>query len=402
MQIFNVGYCLIISCMLFFLSVVLMTPYISGVLLVNATTIYSFILLLTFFAMIFKRGLSIKAVTLAAMFIATILVLVLLTQSQVHFNRYIFQAIGLLLCFIVAKEYKIINRLTDLLTIFAILGILCAFIGFFYALFGGQPAYSFPNPDSRLNFVYLTTFSNAVYGNVIRPAFIYDEPGAFSFVLCFIVILRELMQRRASVSLGIMIGGLITFSLAHIVILVLFIFSKIKFSLKSLIGIMLASILLLSIFNLVSNSNEFNFFTARFEINDSGSLSGDNRIGQIDNFKKIFSWDIFWGGDYQCHHLQAKRCLEHGDISSSVVTPLYFGGVIQLIVQLITHIFFILAVYRNKTLFFPAFAMSLLLLQRPYFSLIGYQIMIYIVLFIMFYLIKYKHVHVSSKYSFIH
>lgn len=397
MKKFNISYGLFISYMLFLLSVVLMSPFISGVLLVNASVVYYSVLLLTFFVVIYKYGLSIKATSFAVMHTIIIFILIFFTQSEVHFNRYIFQASGILLCFVVAKEYDVISKFTDLLTIFAIFGILCTIIGFFYALSGGQPVYNFYNPDGRQNFFYLTTFSNAIYGNVIRPAFIYDEPGAFSFVLCFVVVLRELMQRRTSVSLVIMLGGLITFSLAHIVILILYIFSKIKFSLKAVIGCILVFILIFSIFNIVSNSNEFKFFTARFEVDERGSLSGDNRIGQIENFKKIFSWNIFWGGDYQCHHLQAKRCFEHGDISSSVVTPLYSGGVIQLIIQIITHTFFVFSVYRNKKLFFPAVAMSLLLLQRPFFSSIGYQIMIYSVLFTIFYLLRLKHVNVDVK-----
>lgn len=372
----------IIAYALLFLSVLLMSPIFTGLINVNANSIYMVLMLLIFFIVIYKHGISLSAVCLSFFFTCIILILALLTQSQVHFNRYILQPIGLLICFAIAKDYDVLNRLTRLLTLFAIIGVLFAIVGFIYALSGGQPTYSFPNLDGRLNHIYLTTFTNAVYGNVIRPSFIYDEPGTFSFVLCFVVILRELMHKRVGPSMLIMLGGLVTFSLAHIIVFLLYLGSKIKFTIKSLIWLILLLTLISSLSNVVLNSDQFKFFYSRFEMSEDGKLAGDNRSNQIENFKRISSWNIFWGGDYQCHDLPTKSCVDHGDISSSVVTPMYRGGVIQLVLQIFTHVFFMFFFFRNKKLFFPVFAMSLLLLQRPFFSVIGYQFMIYIVFFI--------------------
>ncbi|PKQ74616.1 hypothetical protein CJF47_13525 [Aeromonas sobria] len=196
------------------------------------------------------------------------------------------------------------------------------------------------------------------------------------------MVLRELMHKRVLPSMLIMLGGLVTLSLAHILIFLLYIFSKIKFTIKGLIGLIFFIILSISLSKNILNSNQFEFFSSRFALNEDGELAGDNRSNQIENFKNIFSWNIFWGGDYQCHALPTKSCIDHGDISSSIVTPLYRGGVIQLALQILTHLFFIFLFIKNKKLFFSIFAMSLILLQRPFFSVIGYQFMIYLVFFV--------------------
>ncbi|WP_157830561.1 hypothetical protein [Aeromonas sobria] len=382
MQKYIVSTNIIIAYALLFLSVLLMSPIFTGLININASAMYMLLILSTFLIVIYKYGIPLNAAFLSVCFTCIILTLALLTQSQVHFNRYILQSIGLLICFVIAKDFDLLSRLTRLLTLFAIVGVFFATIGFFYALSGGKPIFSFPNLDGRLNYVYLTTFTNAVYGNVIRSSFIYDEPGAFSFVLCFVVVLRELMHKRVLPSMLIMLGGLVTLSLAHILIFLLYIFSKIKFTIKGLIGLIFFIILSISLSKNILNSNQFEFFSSRFALNEDGELAGDNRSNQIENFKNIFSWNIFWGGDYQCHALPTKSCIDHGDISSSIVTPLYRGGVIQLALQILTHLFFIFLFIKNKKLFFSIFAMSLILLQRPFFSVIGYQFMIYLVFFV--------------------
>lgn len=382
MHSYQVSYSSIASLLLVLLVTIFMSPFLSGVLLLNTSVTYYLTLLFLFFLIIYKQGLSIWSIFLTSIFTFSILILVLFTQSQVHFNRYIFQGISILLCFLIVKDYKVINKFTTAMTIFALIGIFCSAVGFIYSFYGGQPIGHFENIDGRPNFIYLTTFSNAIYGNIIRPSFIYDEPGAFSFVLCFVVILRELMKRKSNLSFLIMFCGLITFSLAHVIIFILYALSKIKISIKSIFSAIFFSIIILLSVYYVASTAEFSFFTDRFIINKDGDISGDNRMNQLDNFERVFNWSIFWGGDYKCHDLPTKMCVSHGDISSSIVTPLYTGGVIQLFIQIVTHIVFIFMIMKNKKLFFPVLAMSLLLLQRPFFGVQGYLLMIYIIFFI--------------------
>jgi hypothetical protein len=301
----------------------------------------------------------------------------LIVQSQTYFNRYITLPVALIICIVVARDDKIINKVCDYLSVFVLVGVFLCLISFLYAFLGGEPSFSFLNPDGRENFFYLSSFSNTVLGNVIRPGFIYDEPGAFSFLLCFVVMVRELLNRKKFISWIILIGGLITLSVAHLVILLLYFLFNIRSKLTFLFFVVLA----LSLFQ-VSQMDEFDFFFERFAVQD-GRFVGDNRSNQIENFMAIVDSDILLFGDYKCHELPEKMCISHGDISSSPVSPVYYGGVVQLLVQIFTHGFLILIFLKFIKYRFVSLALTLLLLQRPYFSSFGYQLMIYIPIFLM-------------------
>lgn len=101
---------------------------------------------------------------------------------------------------------------------------------------------------------------------------------------------------------------------------------------------------------------------------------------QLENFYKVIADDpeVFFLGDYNCHAREEKRCVEHGGITSSPVTPTYLGGIFLLIIQVLTHLA-LLSLMLKKRFFFPAVAMTLLLLQRPYFHVLGYQLMIFFI-----------------------
>lgn len=78
--------------------------------------------------------------------------------------------------------------------------------------------YSFTNPDGRLNYVYYLTFSNYRIGSFIRPAFIFDEPGAFATIIGLWVLLAYSLKKFDGIVLAITALGLITqkFGIANI------------------------------------------------------------------------------------------------------------------------------------------------------------------------------------------
>ena len=98
--------------------------------------------------------------------------------------------------------------------IFAVF-IVMAFVGVIYHLLGGEPLFTLANSDGRDNHFYLTTFSNAETF-AIRPSAIYDEPGAFSFYICMLVILRSRLGLSLKGSAALLLGGLITQSIVHV------------------------------------------------------------------------------------------------------------------------------------------------------------------------------------------
>jgi hypothetical protein len=266
-----------------------------------------------------------------------------------------------------------------LLSAWLVAGILLSIVGFFYALNGGEPLFTIINPDGRENALYLTTMSNTQVGNVIRPGWVYDEPGAFSFLICATVALRYILRMGDRLSIFLMIGGLVTFSLAHLIITAIFLFARLGFS--SLLFVATLSVVFAQAFS--PEIDDFQFVLDRLSIVD-GRLAGDNRSDQIENFSQVANQRILFFGDIECHDRPDRSCNEHGDITSSPVTPVYYGGLYFLITQIVVHVALIIAFFRRRIFMLPCLIIFLLLLQRPYFAAFGYGLITYLILFLMF------------------
>lgn len=266
-----------------------------------------------------------------------------------------------------------------LLSAWLVMGILLSMVGFLYAYNGGQPLLSISNPDGRDNFLYLTTMSGSPIGNIIRPSWVYDEPGAFSFLICATVALRHVLKMGNRLSLFLMLGGLVTLSLTHMLITVLFL----VFRFGILKMAVVATMFVMGTHLLIPELEEFDFVVARFAFED-GRLAGDNRSDQIENFAAVASPRMFLFGNVECHDYRDRSCDRHGDISSSPVTPVYYGGLLFLAVQIVVHMALLVAFFGRSDFRLPALILSILLLQRPYFAGFGYGLITYIVLFLMF------------------
>jgi hypothetical protein len=325
------------------------------------------------------RGIDLRLALFCALLVIASTALLVITKSVTLWNRT--APLGLLI--FAAHQIVSIDRLAEsvcrMLTVWLLAGVVLSIVGFMYAYNGGEPLLSIANPDGRDNFLYLTTMSGSPIGSVIRPAWVYDEPGAFSFALCATVALRHMLKMSARPSVLLMIGGLITLSLTHLVVVVLFVFARFGI----LRAAMLAALLAVGVQVLVPELEEFDFVTARFAIED-GRLAGDNRSNQLENFADIASVRIFLFGDVDCHNRPDRSCDEHGDISSSPATPIYYGGIYLFSAQVVVHIALAWAFFARQSFRLPALILSILLLQRPYFAGFGYGLITYIILFLMF------------------
>lgn len=310
-------------------------------------------------------------------FMLIVLFIAIFKDAQIYINRFLFYPIILLLILFILKKDDILKHLSNLLTVYIVAAIILSIISLFYVYISGYlSTFEIANPDGRANHLYLFTFSNAVIGNIIRPSFIYDEAGAFSFIICYVAILRSMLSQNKLITLLIMVGGLITLSMTHVIILIVYL----ALEMKKKYYILLIPILFI-ITTWLYNQEDLKFFFERFEVSESGEIKGNNRSNQIDNFFSIANDDIILFGNYECDKKPNRVCIEHGDISSSPVTPVYSGGILLLLVQVITSIFLLWVAYKNKLFRFAGLAMFLLLLQRPYFTGIGYQLMVYTTLF---------------------
>ena len=257
-----------------------------------------------------------------------------------------------------------------------------AWIGFLYAFLGGKPLFAINNPDERLNEFFLTTFSNWSIGNLIRPAGLFDEPGALSFLICLVAALRSQLNQSKKTTWLLLSLGLITTSVAHVIYMAchaahdrrLFLMKK-----KYLFAAILAGVALAANVD-QPDSFETEIFLSRFVVED-GKLGGDSRTDLLTSaLEKIDLRVFFFGLDSDCV-LRPALCTMKG-YGPFGETP---AGIILLLgIFLSMPYFFVLiatlyiAIGRQGFVFIGIF---LLLLQRPYVLTFGYSLLILIVVF---------------------
>lgn len=147
------------------------------------------------------------------------LTLFLHSISNIYWGKFLtFQLLYSTLSIIVAaaiskrNSEKFVGLMSKMLVLLVIFGL----IGQLYFVLGGQPVYEFNNPDGRPAYLYASTFSNSV-SVYIRPSGIYDEPGSLSFFICLCVALRERFQLPRKTSILMLVGGMVTLSIAHVI-----------------------------------------------------------------------------------------------------------------------------------------------------------------------------------------
>jgi hypothetical protein len=126
-------------------------------------------------------------------------------------------------CVLIAQSTRReLSRYIDIASGLMLVLVVGGLIGFFLARAGVTPLLQFPNPDGRPNYFFYTTLTNAYWSGWIQAGGIYDEPGAFSFVICATAVLRHVQGKDYRLTWVLLGLGLITFSLAHLVFMAVF------------------------------------------------------------------------------------------------------------------------------------------------------------------------------------
>lgn len=129
----------------------------------------------------------------------------------------------LVACMLLAQSTpREISRYIDVATAVMLTLVAGGVIGLLLARAGVTPPFQFPNPDTRPNFFFYTTLTNAYWSGWIQAAGIYDEPGAFSLMICATAFMRHVTGRDYRLTWVLLGLGLVTFSLAHLVFMVVF------------------------------------------------------------------------------------------------------------------------------------------------------------------------------------
>lgn len=252
-----------------------------------------------------------------------------------------------------------------------------AWIGLLLALVGIDALLTFSNPDGRTAGLFSTTLSNTIFrvdeSIIIRPSGIYDEPGALSFFTIAAAFLCELSRSLKNRAWLLLILGLVTTSLAHLIFLVLFsIYKANKRFRPALLGVIALSATALGwIANEYEPTSDKATYISRLTISRIAStedgLEGDNRTTLIKNaISKLEATNFFFGLDSRCVSAVFECKNEHGNFGENPLSPLIsggFAGIGGLYAAGIACLAIAGWISKKPLLFFAIF---LVFLQRPY------------------------------------
>lgn len=273
------------------------------------------------------------------------------------------------------SDADVIDSFLTLATALMLVLLSGAIIGFVLALNGAEPLFDVTNTDGRPNHFFYSTFSVMRWGNVIRPSGIYDEPGAFSFMICAVAALRHLRGRDARVTWLILAMGFITLSLAHLVYVLLHAMAE-RLHFRNVMGIVAALLPLMLVagylggFEIIEKR-----LLSRATITASGEVVGDNRSQKMANAAAHLGshpGSILLGADPSCR-FDKEICKEKFPfMGENPLSPLVIHGLfISWPYYLVLGVLFIAPLFGRK--YMVSFAYGALLLQRPYMIGIGYS-----------------------------
>lgn len=294
--------------------------------------------------------------------------------------------IGFLLWAISTGEEQ--RRFVDFSLLWVVILLVGAYVAFATAALGAPPIAELTNPDGRPNFLFYGSLTNVHLGQFIRPSGVYDEPGAFSFVVCVVVALRYYFGKNDLLNIVVLIAGLITFSLAHLIFLLLFL---IVFGVQLQRVVLLSALLgLFALFVIQVGLGDRIALTANRIMPVAGNLAtvgtpviaGDNRseymarsidvIGRYD-----FSWFFGYGPD--C--ILDSKC--GGRAESLCCEPLSLlakRGIVQSWPYWVALFGLLIAPALRGKAGLVALAVGLLIMQRPNLFSMGYSLLIILIL----------------------
>ena len=206
--------------------------------------------------------------------------------------------------------------------------IILSAIGVTYDLLGFQPILSLKNPNGDENLLFLTTFSHAKTF-VIRPSAIFDEAGYLSLYISCLVIIRTFLKLPWKLTAFILLGGLLTQSMAHFIITTLWLlyfiaFNK-KFNAWSINSAALNLVILIFFFSMIYSGIMDWAFERFYEWVDDPLISPRFRsfihlleMGGLDNGYLIY------GNNEDCVS-KLESCTSLG---GNPLVPLMFGGLL--------------------------------------------------------------------------
>ncbi|WP_196799904.1 hypothetical protein [Thioalkalivibrio sp. ALE30] len=245
---------------------------------------------------------------------------------------------------------------------------------------GVGPLYTAPflGADERTAFFFYTSFTNIDTGSYIRPSGIFDEPGSLSFYVCFLAILRHFLDRNKKVTWFLLILGLVTASLAHVIYMVIHFLADFRFrqglrSARVVVGFVVVGV----VFSLFMASPMGKELVSRFGVGqDDRLIAGDNRGPRFKGAVTAIAdngWEAVAFGIPMCMYDGVECRQKYGKINVNPAWPIAQKGIVGSWPYYALLSWLIVAGVAGGRAQWVLVGAALLLLQRPYLFYEGYS-----------------------------
>lgn len=366
-------YLVIFSCM-----VILPAGVVHGLLGIDERTAFALITPgMMFLLLINQKGRLHKSIPTLVL---TLLLTGIVASTIAMSTSQLFMGAVLAVAFVLGRQLFLClskPKVLRLVTWFALALLVGGVIGIAYAFAGGPPLMEVP-VGYRTTYLYLTTFSFAFIGNIIRPSGIFDEPGSLAMLVAIITMFNDTLRQNIRLNNVLVILLIFTGALAGLAMAVLYLVASNETRMRPtkyiiLVGVFFAGVGILSFVapsNLISNSID-TFYSDRLIVED-GRLVGDNRSNQITDFFQIVDGDILRRGAHGRY-----QSFDTTDQSSNPFSIIFGYGLIIWLPYLVLLLWLfgttIKNGFRNA---YTSVGLLLLLLQRPYLYNMSWSILI--------------------------
>jgi hypothetical protein len=269
-----------------------------------------------------------------------------------------------------------LGKMVDLATRFMNLILIGAIVGFFIALTGVGPLIDFGYGQESRSYLYVTTLTNSP-ATYIRPAGIYDEPGALSFAVCVLAFMRRKFNKDEGHTWRLLWLGLITFSLMHLLFMITFLLSSRAASKKLMISIIVLPFAI-AVGSVVGLTDAFNeHVSMRLQIDSSGKLAGDNRSLLFENALQTLEDvpGVFLRGlGPDCLFGNVSCAEEFGNYGANPLALLVGNGILNSWPYFGFVLIGVITAFRSRD-GLAFLGVTLMLLQRPYLLSLGYALL---------------------------
>lgn len=285
---------------------------------------------------------------------------------------------------VLALSRSQLQTTVEILTVLMLVVVIGAWLGIVAYYAGLEPIAVFSNPREGYSVWYTTLVPNWVFPP--QPSGIYFEPGELSFFICGIAACRHLLNLNRKLTWALLLGGLVTVSLAHVIYTMVHLLSE-RINWRIAVGACLLIVVVLSLASVgvpqatrvVERLDVSNRDRTRVQV-----IPGDNRTYRMLNAAEVLASRnaYLWGVDIGQRNdsWDFEDSVGGGEIDANPLYPLVKWGLIGAVLYPVS-LAILLMFGLSRRYYLVVFGIGLLLLQRPMLYAAGYSTAVLLVLY---------------------